>query len=104
MNESDNLIQRVRDRLSAERKIVSELNATMKNDSIKLLLKRASDSLDDVENIFLLSAEKERRTPEALRMWLSATDLIFEIAARQRKVVEKALATFGPDAVAIHPR
>src|ERR1700720_4122590 len=102
MKESDDLIQPVRDRLAAERKIVSELNATIKNDSIKLLLlKRSSNSLDDVENIFLLSAETERRTPEELMRWLSTTDLIFEIAAQQRKVVEKALTTFGPNAIAI---
>jgi hypothetical protein len=104
MTESANLIQHVRDRLTVERKIVSELNATMKNDSMKQLLKRASTSLDDIENIFLRSAEKERRTPEALKKWLSYTDLVFEIAAQQRKVVEKALESFGPDAVAIQPR
>jgi hypothetical protein len=104
MSDRDNLIQQVRDRLRAERELVSELNAKIKHDSIKTLLKRASDSLDDVENFFLRSAEQERRTPDALRKWLSNTDLIFGIAAQHRTVVENALATFGPDVVAMHPR
>ena len=104
MNDPDNLIKKVRDRLRTERELVSELNAKVKHDSIRTLLKRASNSLDDVENIFLRSAEQERRTPDALRKWLSTTDLIFAIAAQHRKVVEKALATFGPDVVAIPPR
>jgi hypothetical protein len=103
MNDPDNLIQQVRERLRIERELVSELNANLKHDSIRTLLKRASNSLDDVENIFLRSAEEERRTPDALRRWLSTTDLIFGIAAQHRKVVEKALATFGPDVVALYP-
>jgi hypothetical protein len=104
MSDGDKLIQQIRDRLRTERKLVSELDAKIKHDSIRPLLKRASDSLDDVENIFLRSAEQERRTAEALRKWLSNTDLIFHIAAQHRKVVEDALATYGLEAVAIYPR
>jgi hypothetical protein len=101
MTDSEDLIQQVRERLRAERKLVAELDAKLKQDSLKQLLKRASNSLDDVEGFFLRSAEKEQRTPEALRKWLSNTDLIFRVAAQQRKIVENAVATYGPDAVAI---
>jgi|SRR5215471_8738490 len=96
-------IQQVRARLTAERQLVSALEAKLKHDSIKQLLKRASNSLDDIENFFLRSAEQERRSPEALRKWLSNTDLVFHIAAQQRKVVEDALATYGPDVEAVFP-
>jgi hypothetical protein len=71
MSDGDNLIQQIRTRLHAERKLVSDLDAKIKHDSIKQLLKRASDSLDDVENIFLRRAEQEGRTPDALRRWLT---------------------------------
>jgi hypothetical protein len=101
MADSEKLIQQVRERLRVERELVAKLDVTLKHESMKQLLKRAYNSLDDVENIFLRSAERERRGPVALQLWLRNTDLIFQIAAQQRKVVEDALATFGPDTVAI---
>jgi hypothetical protein len=104
MSDGDDLIQQIRARLRTERKLISDLDAKIKHDSIKQLLKRPSDSLDDVENVFLRSAERDRRTPEALQKWLSNTDLVFQIVAQQRKVVEAALATYGPDVVAVYPR
>jgi uncharacterized protein YeeX (DUF496 family) len=101
MSDNDKLIRQVRTRLHAERKLVSDLDPKIKHDSIRQLLRRASSSLDDVDNIFLRSAEQERRTPDALRRWLGNTYLIFHIAAQQRRVVKGALAMYGPDVMAI---
>jgi len=102
-NEAQELIEQKQVLLRAERKLVADLESRLKNDSMKQLLKRAANSLDDIEQIFLRSAEQERRTSDALRKWLGFTDVIFHIAAQQRRVVEDAVSAYGSDVVAVYP-
>jgi hypothetical protein len=102
-NEDGALIQGIRDHVNAERRLIAEVEAKINHPSMKPLLKRASDTLDDVESVFLRGAEKEPRSSDGLRKWLSGTPAMFTIAEQQRKVVEDAIANYGPDVMAFYP-
>ena len=94
-------VQNLRSRILAEKALLSDLDAKLVQPSMKPLLKHASNSLDDVEQLFLGKALEEPRTPAAESKWLDYAELFFQIAVQQRKGLEDILTMYGPGAVAV---
>jgi len=69
---------------------------------IRQLIQRTSCTLDDVENFFLGSLDRESRTPAAESKWIGYAEFVFyPIAVPQRKQVQDIVAKYGPDFIAI---
>lgn len=94
MHSGDVRIQEIRSKARGERVVISGLDSTIKDPSVKQLLQRASFSLDDVE--FLVRNALQAQNPDYVSMWLSAAETAVEIAALQRKLVQDIIAKYGP--------
>ena len=85
----------------AERATLSALEFQISDLDLKQRLQQASSWLDDVENIFLRSAMRERRTPEALSRWLSYAAVPLQFAKQHRREIQKIVSTYGTKAKAV---
>jgi hypothetical protein len=94
-SEGNDRVEKIRAKVCAERRLISDLDGKIKDASIKQLLQRASCSLDDVQ--FLVRSSLQAQTPAYVSMWLSSAEVVVQIAAQQRKVVEDIVAKYGPD-------
>lgn len=94
-------IREIQSKVSEERLLISELEAKIKNPSLKSLLRGPSFTLDDLENLFIASALRETRTKDALTVWLDHAEFFLSLAKQERKAVEEMTATYGPDATLI---
>ena len=92
-------IKTIRSRVREERQLISKLNGTVIDASLKRLLRPASHLLDDVENFFLdVKILQEERTPAALAKWLREAERILQLASQQRRSFELVIKKFGPNA------
>jgi hypothetical protein len=92
-------IQKILARILEEKGLVSNLDNTLTDAHLKALLKRASNSLGDVENLFLdTKILQETRTDAALADWLGQAERELQHAVQQRKFVEDIVKKYGPNA------
>jgi hypothetical protein len=94
-------VEKIRSKVSDERALISQLNGTISDPNLKLLLRPTSRLLNDVENYFLdarVLERKEARTATALVHWLHEADKLLQLAIQQRKSFELIVKKFGPNA------
>lgn len=94
--ESNPRVQDIRARVARERTAIAELSPKLGD--LKQLLKHAEHRLDDVEGFFLGEVLQERRTPQALAIWLGHAELVLQMAVQHREHVEELVRKYGPDA------
>ena len=94
-------IQEIQSKVDAERAQVAALDGQLSDSGLKKQLQQATSWLDDVENIFLLSARQEKRTPEALGRWLSYAVVPLDWAIQRRKQLQRNVANYGHNAQTI---
>jgi hypothetical protein len=94
-------VEKIRSKVSDERALISQLNGTISDPNLKLLLRPTSRLLNDVENYFLdarVLERKEARTATALVHWLHEADKLLQLVIQQRKSFELIVKKFGPNA------
>ena len=92
-------IKAIRFTVREERQLISKLNGSVTDASLKRLLRPASYLLDNVENFFLdAKILQEERTPAALAKWLREAERILQLASQQRRSFELIIKKFGPNA------
>ena len=100
--ESEDRVLDLRYKVREERAILADLEAKYKNSYIMQLIQRTSWTLDDVENFFLGSLDRQSRTPAYESKWIGNAQFVFyQIAVPQRKQVEDIVAKYGPDVISI---
>lgn len=96
--QANDAIEKMRARINAERALNAAVNDrfTDKAPHLKRQLQFAADTLDDLERIFLPSAERGNQT-----MWLHSAEVLLQIAVSYRKAVEELVNKYGSDIMSI---
>ena len=96
--QANDAIENMRARIVAEKALNAAVNNrfTDKAPHLKRQLKFAADTLDDLERMFLPSAEKGNQS-----MWLYGAEVLFQIAVSYRKAVEELVNKYGSDIMSI---
>ena len=96
--QANDAIEQMRARIVAEKALNAAVNKrfTDKAPLLKRQLKFAADTRDDLERMFLPSAEKGDQT-----MWLHSAEVLFQIAVSYRKAVEELVNKYGSDIMSI---
>ena len=74
---------------------VTDLEAVVKDTYFRWHLQHIRNWLEDVERFFLESLTRESRTPAQESAWLDGADFALQMAARQLKDVQDAVAKYG---------
>ena len=100
--ESEYRVQDLRNELYEERTILADLEGQLIASYMRQWIQRITHTLDDVENFFLGSLDRESRTPTAKSKWIGHAEFVFhQIAVPQRKQVQDIVAKYGPSVIAI---
>ena len=95
-------IQFLREKIRHERTIIASLESQLKDSYMKQLIQGASNTLDDVEDFFLGSLERESRSPSAESNWIANAEFVFhQLAVPQRQHVQNIIEKYGPDVISI---
>jgi len=89
-------VKAIRDSAAAHMRSVTDLEARMEDPYFRGRLQQIRYGLEDVESFFLVSLTRESRTPAQESTWLDYTDVALAITVRQLKVIQDAVAKFGP--------
>ncbi len=84
-------VEMIRQKASAHLKRISDLEARVKDPSIRERLKHAKFTVGDVEGVFLSQLEREQRTPEQEARWLSYTVMVLALAELEINPIEDAV-------------
>jgi hypothetical protein len=76
-------------------KSVADLEAMVQDTYFRWHLRHIRNWLEDVEHFFLASLSKKSRTPAQESAWLDGADFALQMAARQLKDVQDAVAKYG---------
>lgn len=97
--ENNRRIQKIRARILEEKGLVSKLDSALSDTHLKALCKLSSNSLGDVENVFLdTNILQEPRTDATLADWLGQAERVLQHAVQQRQCVEDIVRKYGPNA------
>jgi hypothetical protein len=99
--QSEARIREIQSRVDAERTVIAALDGQLSDSGLKQQLQQVEHWLDDVESIFLRSAMREPRTPDALSRWLAYAMFALQMAIEKRKNVQEIVAKYGPNAQSI---
>jgi hypothetical protein len=94
-------VRAIRDRVAAHTQSITDLEAQVQDPFFRGRLHQVRNWLDDVERFFLASLSKESRTPAQESAWLDGADFALQMAARQLKVVQDAVAKYGPNVATV---
>jgi hypothetical protein len=97
MIHSPERVKAIRDRAAAGIRSVTDLEAVVQDPYFRGRLHQVRNWLEDVEEFFLASLSRESRNPAQESAWLDGADFALQMAARQLKVVQDAVAKYGPN-------
>jgi len=90
-------VKAIRDSAATHLQSVTDLEAVIQDAYIRGRLHQVRNWLEDVERFFLGSLSAESRTPAQESAWLDGADFALQMAARQLKVIQDAVAKYGPN-------
>ena len=90
-------VKAIRDSAAANLRSVTALEAVVQDPYFRGRLHQVRFGLEDVEEFFLSSLSKESRNAAQESAWLAGAEFALQMAARQLKVVQDAVAKFGPN-------
>jgi hypothetical protein len=88
----DSRIEEIQSSVLAERVVISELHEQISDSELRHDLRRAMYCLENIEDVFLSSAMRDKRTPGALARWLSYAEFQLKMSAGRRAEVQGIVA------------
>jgi hypothetical protein len=99
MIHSPDSVKAIRASVAAYLQSVTALEAQVQDPYFRGRLQQVRFGLEDVESFFLGSLLYESRTPAQEATWLEYAEVALAIAVRHLKVIQDAVAKFGPNVV-----
>jgi hypothetical protein len=96
-------VKAIRERAATSVQSITDLEAKVQDPFFRGRLQQVRYWFEDIERFFLESLSKESRTPAQESAWLESAEFALQMAVRQLKPVQDAVAKYGPN-VATAPR
>lgn len=94
-------VETIRRNVATKLKVISDLEAQIKDAYILGRLQQVRNWFGDVESVFLSSLSRESRTPEGESYWLSGAETALQMATQQLKSIQEVVAQYGSNITTI---
>ena len=95
--ESEGRVRDLRSTIREERTKLAEFESQLKDSNVRKLIQNATNNLDDAENIFLRSLDRESKIPTVESMVIDIAEfVVYQLAVPLREKVQKLLKDYGP--------